>query len=317
MVGIVFRTMMSMMVFMALGFILVKTKRTLSSYGKLISTILVYCATPGMIIASFQEMEYDSAQALQLLKFFVISLLLQIAMFLILRLILGKKIQEDSFKIFSIGSFMGNVGFFGQPIIIALFPFSPVAACYCMMFATSMNILVFTLGEYLISGDRRYVSFKRAIVNPTVLSLFVALPLYLLKIKLPSFLFGSVLSLRAMSAPLCMLLLGMRLAATPAKQVFADPFTYAVSAMKLLVFPAFVFAVTSLIPGLDQVFRMTMTVTAAAPCASVILALAELHECERQRAASALLVSSILCVLTMPLVVRLIILFPDFLSLTV
>lgn len=303
MVGIVFKTMMSMMVFMALGFILVKTKRTLSSYGKLISTILVYCATPGMIIASFQEMEYDSAQALQLLKFFVISLLAQIALFLILKLILGKKIQDDSFKIFSIGSFMGNVGFFGQPIIIALFPSSPIAACYCMMFATSMNILVFTLGEYLISGDRHYVSFKRAVVNPTVLSLFVALPLYLLKIKLPSFLFGSVLSLRAMSAPLCMFLLGMRLAATPAKQVFADPFTYAVSAMKLLVFPAFVFAITSLIPGLDQVFRMTMTVTAAAPCASVILALAELHECERQRAASALLVSSILCVLTMPLVV--------------
>jgi len=303
MVGIVFRTMMSMMIFMAMGFVLVKTKRTLSEYGKLISTILVYCATPGMIIASFQEMEYDSVQAVQLLKFFVISLLAQLAMFMILRLILGKRIQENSFRIFSIGSFMGNVGFFGQPIIIALFPTSPVAACYCMMFATSMNILVFTLGEYLISGDRHYASFKRAIVNPTVISLFVALPLYLLRIKLPSVLFSPVASLRAMSAPLCMFLLGMRLAATPARQVFADPFTYAVSAMKLLVFPAFVFLVTSLIPGLDQVFRMTITITSAAPCASVILALAELHECERQRAASALLVSSIMCVLTLPLVV--------------
>lgn len=303
MVGIVFRTMMSMMFFMAMGFVLVKTKRTLSSYGKLISTILVYCATPGMIIASFQEMEYDSVQALQLLKFFVISLLAQLAMFMILKLILGKKIHENSFRIFTIGSFMGNVGFFGQPIIIALFPSSPVAACYCMMFATSMNILVFTLGEYLISGDRHYASFKRAIVNPTVISLFVALPLYLLRIKLPSFMFSSVASLRSMSAPLCMFLLGMRLAATPAREVFADPFTYGVSAMKLLVFPAFVFVVTSLIPGLDNVFRMTITITSAAPCASVILALAELHECERQRAASALLVSSIMCVLTLPLVV--------------
>lgn len=303
MVGIVFRTMMSMMIFMAMGFVLVKTKRTLSSYGKLISAILVYCATPGMIIASFQEMEYDSVQALQLLKFFVISLLAQLAMFMILKLILGKKIHENSFRIFTIGSFMGNVGFFGQPIIIALFPSSPVAACYCMMFATSMNILVFTLGEYLISGDRHYASFKRAIVNPTVISLFVALPLYLLRIKLPSFMFSSVASLRSMSAPLCMFLLGMRLAATPAREVFADPFTYGVSAMKLLVFPAFVFVVTSLIPGLDNVFRMTITITSAAPCASVILALAELHECERQRAASALLVSSIMCVLTLPLVV--------------
>ena len=303
MVGIVFRTMMSMMIFMAMGFILVKTKRTISEYGKLMSTILVYCATPGMIIASFQEMEYDSVQALQLLKFFVISLLAQLAMFMVLKLILGKRIHENSFRIFTIGSFMGNVGFFGQPIIIALFPTSPVAACYCMMFATSMNILVFTLGEYLISGDRHYASLKRAIVNPTVISLFVALPLYLLRIKLPSFMFSSVASLRSMSAPLCMFLLGMRLAATPARQVFADPFTYGVSAMKLLVFPAFVFVVTSLIPGLDNVFRMTITITSAAPCASVILALAELHECERQRAASALLVSSIMCVLTLPLVV--------------
>ena len=54
------------------------------------------------------------------------------------------------------------------------------------MFATSMNLLIFTIGEFMISRDRKYITIKRAFINPTILAVMVAIPLYLLRIKLPS-----------------------------------------------------------------------------------------------------------------------------------
>lgn len=303
MVLIVFKSILTMMTFMAMGFIFVKTKLADISHGKLLSSFLVYFATPGMLIASFQEMEYSRQSSVLLLKFFFISLLVQILMFLILWGMLRKKMDDHRYRILSIGSFVGNVSFFGQPLIISLFPGHPVAACYCMMFATSMNILIFTIGEYLISGDRKYISWKRVILNPTTLAALAAVPLYLLQIRLPSVLFNSALTLRAMAGPVCMMLLGMRLASMNARQVFADPFSYVVSALKMLVFPMLALLVSSLIPGLDSTFKLTLAILAGTPCATVLLALTELHNCDQHRAATSVLMSSVLCIATLPLVV--------------
>lgn len=303
MVSIVFKSILTMMTFMAMGFIFVKAKLADISHGKLLSSFLVYFATPGMLISSFQEMEYSRQSSVLLLKFFFISLLVQILMFLILWAVLRTKMEDHRYRILSIGSFVGNVSFFGQPLIISLFPGHPVAACYCMMFATSMNILIFTIGEYLISGDRKYISWKRVILNPTTLAALAAVPLYLLQIRLPSVLFNSALTLRAMAGPVCMMLLGMRLASMNARQVFADPFSYVVSALKMLVFPMLALLVSSLIPGLDSTFKLTLAILAGTPCATVLLALTELHNCDQHRAATSVLMSSVLCIATLPLVV--------------
>ena len=195
---------------------------------------------------------------------------------------------------------MGNVGFFGQPVVIALFPDKPIAACYCMMAAISMNLLIFTIGEYMISRDRRYVSFKRVILNPTMLSLFVALPLYFMKIRLPQVPFSVLNTLRTMSGPLCMIMLGLRLASMSLKEVFAEKMAYIVSALKLLAFPLVSYSIACLIPSLDQTFRICMLIISGTPCASVILALAEKHDCEQGSAAYSVLISAVLCMVTLP-----------------
>ncbi len=290
-----------MISFMGMGFLLVKAKVADSSHAKTFSSFLIYCGTPAMFIASFQEMEYESTNNIYLLEAFLISLAVQLLIFALIALVLGRKIKIGKYKILTIGSFMGNVGFLGQPVVQALFPTSPLVSCYCMMFALSMNILVFTLGEYLISGQRKYISIKRLILNPTVLAALVALPMYALKIKLPEAAFDIVYTARSMNAPVCMLILGLRLASMNAKEVFGEPFAYLTSFMKLIVAPLITLLVVSVIPGLDNVFKVTMVIAAGTPCASVILAIAEVHDCESKRAAYSLLVSSILCVVTLPL----------------
>lgn len=299
--AIILRNVLVLMAYMAMGFTLCKTKLAKAEHSKTLSSYLVYCATPGMILASFQSMEYNAYDARMLLLFFLLSLALQFMMFGLLILALGRRMQDGKFRILNIGSFMGNVGFLGQPLVAALFPDQPIVSCYSMMFAASMNVMIYTIGEYLISRDRKYISMKRLLTNPAILTMFFVIPLYILNIHLPETIVNMAVTLRATTAPLCMVILGLRLASMNLKEVFGQPFAYLVSALKLLVFPLLCFAVASILPWFDYTFRVSIMIIAGTPCASIILALAEMHDCEQKNAACTVLVSTILCVVTLPL----------------
>ncbi|MBP5161546.1 MAG: AEC family transporter [Spirochaetales bacterium] len=290
-----------MLAFMAMGFVLVKTRVAKPEHGKTIASFLLYCATPSMFLSSFNEMDYTPESGLNLLYFFLFSLAIQLLMMLILWLILHKRLDDGKYRILIIGAYMGNVGFFGQPVIHSLFPGNALASCYSMMFATSMNVLLFTVGEFMVTQDKRFISIRKTIINPTILTLLVAIPLYLLKIKLPSGIYNLTYTMRSMSAPLCMFVLGLRLASMSLREVFAEPFAYLVSSMKLVAFPLLTYLVLLLFPGIDQTFKVSMVILAGCPCASMILALAEMHDCEQKHAAYTVLISAILCVITLPL----------------
>ena len=299
--SIVLGKVLMMLAFMAMGFTLVKTRTATPEHGKTISSFLLYCVTPSMLLSSFHEMDYTPETGLKLLYFFLFSLAVQLLMMGILWLILHKRLNEGKYRILIIGAYMGNVGFFGQPIIHSMYPGNALASCYCMMFAISMNILLFTIGEFMVSQDKRFISLKKTIVNPTILTLFVVLPLYLLKIKLPNGVYSLVSTLRTMSGPLCMFVLGLRLATMSFKEIFAEPFAYLVSSLKLVAFPLLTYLVLLFIPGVDKTFKVTMVILAGCPCASMIQAMAELHDCEQKHAAYTVLISAMLCVFTLPL----------------
>ena len=164
-----------------------------------------------------------------------------------------------------------------------------------------MNLLVFTIGVYAIRRDPSYISLRAAVLNPTTLSTLVALPLYLLKIRLPESLNGALSLLGKTTTPLCMIVLGMRLASVELKRLFSRPFVYGVCAMKLIVYPLVAYGIVLLIPGLDETFRDCMLVLSAAPSAAVILSLAELHRCEQELSANVVLLTTLASIVTLPL----------------
>ena len=52
---IVLGCVLSMMAFMAMGYAMAKAKLAKVEHSRTLSAFLVYCATPGMIISSFQN----------------------------------------------------------------------------------------------------------------------------------------------------------------------------------------------------------------------------------------------------------------------
>lgn len=206
-------------------------------------------------------------------------------------------------RVLTLGSSVGNVGFFGLPVITSLFPGEPIVACYSTVYMLGMNFLVFTIGMYLITNDRQFVSFKGALLNPTSVSVYVALALYLLRIKFPPTVGNMMSLLSKMSTPLCMIVLGMRLASMDFKAIFAQPFAYVVCLLKLVVYPLFVLLLVWFLPFLDELTKVCAYVLSAAPCAAIVLNIAELHNCEQKLCANVVLLTTMLSIITIPLMI--------------
>ena len=63
------------------------------------------------------------------------------------------------------------------------------------------------------------MSFKRAFLNPPVIALAVALPLFFTNTRLPASIADPIGLLADMTTPVCMLILGMRFATFPIRDV--------------------------------------------------------------------------------------------------
>ncbi len=286
------------------GFILAKMKKVNTEHLSTISAVLIYGCGPFLVIHSLLKIDFSFAMLKNMGLFFITSLLLQAVFLAILYLILRKKYHINKYRMFSIGSMMGNVGFFGLPIVRNLLPNNPEALCYSAVFTVSMNILVFTMGVFALTQDKKFISLKSAFCNPTMLGLVIGLPLHIFGVgeHLPSVLLGGVELLANMTMPLCMTILGIRLANVVFHKLFTRPFVYVVCIGKLFLFPLFCYGIVSLFPSLfDEAFRASMLILAGTPCAVIIFNLAEIHHKEEELAANCVLVSTLLCVLTIPL----------------
>ena len=288
------------------GFIICKMKKVAAEHLSTMSAVLIYVCSPCMIVNSFLQLEFSWHGFGQMALFFAVTLVLQIAFMFILYLIFRKKYSDSRYRILTIGAVLGNVGFFGLPVVKAILSDNPEVMCYSSVYVLSMNILVFTMGIFCLTNDKKYMTFKAAAFNPTTFSILVALPLYFFGVReyLPELLLNGVSLLGNMTTPLCMLILGIRLATVSIKKLFTRPIIYLTCACKLLLFPLFCFFAIYFSP-LEFSFKASILILSSVPCASVILNMAEMHHSETELAANCVLLSTLLCFLTIPVLVLL------------
>lgn len=288
------------------GFLLCKAKRAAADHLSTMSAVLVYACSPCMIVNSFLQLEYTPAGFANMAIFFGVTLALQIVFMLVLYALFRKKYDDSKYRILTIGSVLGNVGFFGLPVIKAILPDYPEVMCYSSVYVASMNLLVFTAGIFCLTNDKKFISPKSALLNPTTISAIVALPLYFFGVRqyLPEILQNGIALLGNMTTPLCMVILGIRLATVSLKKLFTRPIIYVICLCKLMIFPLFCYGAVYFLP-LDYAFKASILILSAVPCASVILNMAEMHHAETELAANCVLLSTLLCFLTIPLLVLL------------
>jgi predicted permease len=270
----------------------------------------MYICQPILILYSFNQATYTNELGKTLLIAFGLIVGIFAVFLTTFVLIFRKKYKEKvAYRIYTIASCFGNVGFLGVPILEAVFKDNAsalgIALAISSVFLVVMNEIGWTIGSLIISQDKKYVRLVKIFLNPSIIAIYVALPLFFFGIKVPGRLDPVVTILAKMTTPLCMVILGMRLAVTSPKVVFANYKTYIIIVVKQIIMPLVMLLFVFALP-IDQTVKQALVILASAPIASVVLNFSEMVGEGQEDAASLVLCGTILCILTMPLITLLV-----------
>lgn len=289
------------------GFILAKVRAVKSESISAFSKVLMYVCQPALTLYSFNKADFSKKLGINLLIFFAIITVVQLLFIGIFYLIFRKRMEDVRYRIATVATILSNCSFLGVPLLEAIFPDSPNVAVYSMMYFLSMNLLGWTLVSAIITRDRKYISIKKILLNPATLSIAVALPFFFTGFKIGAEngrffaqLENMINILGKMTTPMCMLILGMRLATVRGKNLFNNPLQYLSVAVNQIVFPLCVYGLLLLLP-IDREIVYCMFIMCACPVASVVLNYAEILGEGQDNAACTVLLGTLTSVVTLPL----------------
>ena len=303
----------TMLAYAVPGFLTVKCKLIRAESISAFSVVLMYICQPMLTITSFLNATFSLDFFWKMIVAFVLAGVLQLGVILIAYFCLKKQYDKDiKYRIATIATAFGNCGFMGVPLLQAIMPeaIRNNAVVLSVMFLLGLNLIGWTFASYLITGDKKYISVKKAVINPAMLGLVIGLPLFICGVKLPAEVFNCVELLGKMTTPLCMIILGMRLATITFKEMFGSPFQYFIVAVKQIIMPMLGLVLIWFIP-IDFYIRQSLFILAATPVARITLNFAEMLGKGQKTAANLVLLGTLLSILTLPLMALIMNYVPD------
>ncbi len=297
-------TVVIMLLYAVPGWLMMKTRLLKPDAIAPTVTLLLYLCTPFQTLYTMQKIECTPTMLRYLGVCTLLALGLMGLMLGAVYFALRKKQQIVTYRICTAAAACGNVGFMGIPLLEALLPHYPQAVAFSSVFSLAMNILMWTVGSFIITRDRKYMSVRKIFLNPMSLSMAFALVLFFADVHLTGQLADMVALLGRMATPLCMLILGMRLALMRWKPMFTRPIQYLAIGLKMIVFPLAALLVCRLLP-VERDFVRSVYILCCVPVASVVLSFSEMLGEGQDTAANVMLLSTLLSLALIPLMMQL------------
>lgn len=198
----------------------------------------------------------------------------------------------------------GNVGFMGIPLVVELYP--DTALLYISLFTILDQGLFWTYGVSLtkpVSDQKEKISLKnlKNLLSPALIAIVGATVLVLLNIHLPKLLTTTLSKLGAASMPLSLLYIGGMLSMTDVRKVLRCGELYAEIGLKMLVLPIAFFLVMKLCQ-VPADMAGTMTFLTGLPAINMVAMLAKNNGSDGDYAVCAVMMTTLACLITLPLV---------------
>ncbi len=287
------------------GFILVKTKIVKTTESGILSKLMTYVGMPFLILSSTLNVTFSGEFIGKILLVGIAGIAFVVGTFFISVLFLNKKDEEQKQKMARFCMVFANNGFLGLPLAEAVFGNSPVVT-YMVVLNILNNVLMFTLGVYLISGDKGAINPKKALLSPVLIAFIMGIVLNLLNVKsvLPELVTYSN-HLKGIVTPLSMTVLGIKMAEIKLGDLFKERSMYAVSSVKLLVFPVISVALMFLLKIVPAFAVNTEMVVAffmafAMPTAGMASTFADQYNGDTKNSVAYTLGSTLLSVISIP-----------------
>lgn len=284
-----------------LGFILVKSSLLTKHDSKVLSTIALYIVTPCVIINAFQ-VQYSQDVKNGIILSFLAAIIVHIIYIVIARL-LGKVYTLNGVEKATI--IYTNAGNLIIPLVQALLGKEWVV--YTTGYILVTTIFIWTHGRMLICEEKGF-NVKELLKNVNVVACIMGILMFALKIQFPSLITETMDSISATIAPISMIVAGMLIAGMDVKDCLKNKRLYIITFLKMIVFPLFAVSLlkftnlSSMVKNGDMILLINL-LASIAPTAASVTQLAQIYDADSEYASAYYFITTLLCILTMPVFV--------------
>ena len=300
----------NVIVFVALavpGYILVKTKILKQEQSGALSKLLMYVGMPFLILTStINNIVFDVSLLSTIGIVAAIGIAYTIITFFASKPLTQMEREEKTRGMLRFSAVFSNNGFLGIPLAMAVFGAGSNVLTVVIIINIITNIFMYTLGIYLISGDKSTVSWKKALLNPVLIAFIVGVALNLLKVKeyIPEISTFST-HFSNIVTPISMTILGMKMGGVKLLPLFRSWKMYYVAGLKLILFPivivASLFALKGFTSGvISYDIIIGVFIAFAMPTAGLASTFADGFDGDTENAVAFTLGTTILSIITIP-----------------
>ena len=272
----------SLFLIMFMGYAVVHWGLLHAEDSKTLSLISLYLISPCVIISAFQ-VQYTPDVLHGLLLALAAAVLLHVGIIVVVNL-LGHALHLDAVEKASM--IYSNAGNLIIPIVTAV------------------------LGkEWVICGEKSF-ELKKVLTNINMIAILAGAALFLLHIQLPAVIEDSLDMVGSAIGPISMIILGMLMAGMNFKKILGYRRLWLVTALRLVGIPLAAVALLKLsglahlVPDGQTILLVSLLATCT-PSASTITQMAQIYGKDADYASAINVVTTLLCIFTMPLMVAL------------
>lgn len=300
-------TLMVLFGIIAIGYVVTKRGWMNPKVNPKISELIIKLILPALILGSVftEETSLNQREVLEILLWgFLLYFVLFIISFVIIYILKPKEKESGIYQILLI---YANTGFMGYPLFGALF--GPEAIFYAAVMHLPYNIFFFTLGVYIIrksmKADKKDENIWKSIFSPGTIASLLAIFFFVFNLTLPSPMVSVIKTIGQATTPLALLIIGSSLTVVPIQSLFGNRKLYVFSFLKLLALPIFISILVRPFPFTEMI-RLMIILSTALPSGSLVVMMASQFGEDTELASSAVFLTTVLSVLTMPFIAALI-----------
>nr|MBE6544839.1 AEC family transporter [Oscillospiraceae bacterium] len=307
------------------GILLKKCRLSTDGIGKGISNLVLYIAQPALIFLAYLR-PFDKNILINSAYVLVLSIVVHI-IFSVVAMNFFKKSPDGARRMLRFATIFSNAAFMGIPLISAVLEDTyPGATVYASIYNITFNLFLWSLGVYIctdkrdvnengIEDDEEHIkqgaSPLKALYHPVTVAAAIGLLFFILPIEgyVPGILTESFGMLKNLVAPLSMVVIGLRLADMSFKGIFKDKDMYIFLLLRHILLPLASLGVVKLVGlviDIPTVVEMVVVIMASAPAATSATMFAEKYDCDADYVSRLVTVSTLLSIITMPLILLLV-----------
>ena len=296
----VFTQVVILLLLILTGFILAKNGILTEKGSKSMTDMVLTIVTPCVIIKSFMR-EYDPSLLKNLLIAFLIAFLCHIGFILLAHLLLRSK-DISKQKVLQYGVVFSNCGFMSLPLQQSVL--GDMGVFYGSSYIAIFNLFVWSYGITLMSGDKKYMTPKKLIINPGIIALAIGLVIFLLSIPTPKIVNETVYYIASLNTPLPMIIIGFHLANSKISEGLRNIKCLFAILLKLFVFPLIALGVMY-ICGVRGTMLISSLISCSAPTAAITTMFSAKFGRDTSLSVNLVSLSTILSLISMPVLITL------------